>query len=171
MTIAQIMTIHNKNSDDDDNLFDVFICQNFVPFSGTEQIDQWLDEIESLFNRFKISRKFRSKAIPLLVQGEPKRKYIKNRQSILSFDDFYEFLFTHFDNSSVLTSNSKPSQLDGQAEVVKNLLSVNQLSSELKSNVAITTNSSQVSYSHSCDCCCNKNVVNDATRVTGDVSV
>ena len=78
-------------------------------------------------------------------------------------------MLTHFDNSSVLTSNSKPSQPDGQAEVVKNLLSFNQLSSELKSNVAITTNSSQVSHSHSCDYCCSKNVVNDATRVTDDV--
>ena len=57
---------HNKNSDDDDSLFDTFICENFVPFSGTQPIDQWLDETEALFNRYKIIRKLRFKAIPLL---------------------------------------------------------------------------------------------------------
>ncbi|CAF4698308.1 unnamed protein product [Rotaria socialis] len=57
---------HNKE-DDEDNLFDRFICENFVPFSGIQPIDQWLDETETLCHRFKISRKLRLNAVPLLV--------------------------------------------------------------------------------------------------------
>ncbi|CAF4423872.1 unnamed protein product [Rotaria sp. Silwood2] len=101
----------NKDEQDEDNLFDTFICSNFVPFSGTKAVDRWLDETESLFTRFKISRKLRFKAIPLLVQGEAKRKYIRNRRSITSFDDFYEFLLTHFDTISSVSSTSKPSHV------------------------------------------------------------
>ncbi|CAF4680630.1 unnamed protein product [Rotaria socialis] len=48
---------HNKEEDDEDNLFDRFICENFVPFSGIQPIDQWLDETETLFHQFKISQK------------------------------------------------------------------------------------------------------------------
>ncbi|CAF4791540.1 unnamed protein product, partial [Rotaria socialis] len=48
---------HNKEEDDEDNLFDIFICENFFPFSGIQPIDQWLDETETLFHRVKISRK------------------------------------------------------------------------------------------------------------------
>ncbi|CAF5052158.1 unnamed protein product, partial [Rotaria socialis] len=58
---------HNKEEDDEDNLFDIFICENFFPFSGIQPIDQWLDETETLFHRVKISRKLRLKAVPLLV--------------------------------------------------------------------------------------------------------
>ncbi|CAF4303477.1 unnamed protein product, partial [Rotaria sordida] len=62
----------NKDEEDEDNLFHTFICSNFVHFSGTQAIDQWLDETEALFNRFRISCRLRFKAIPLLVQGEAK---------------------------------------------------------------------------------------------------
>ncbi|CAF1978036.1 unnamed protein product [Rotaria magnacalcarata] len=58
---------HNKEEGDEDNLFDRFICESFVPFSDIQPIDQWLDETETLFHRFKISRKFQLKAVPLLV--------------------------------------------------------------------------------------------------------
>ncbi|CAF3176346.1 unnamed protein product, partial [Rotaria sp. Silwood2] len=63
---------HTSDEERDDNLFDTFICESFVPFSGAEPIDQWLDETDALFHRFKISRKLRFQAIPLLVQGDAK---------------------------------------------------------------------------------------------------
>ena len=77
-------------------------------------------------------------------------------------------MLTHFDNSSLLTRTSKPSQCDSKAEIAKNPLFTDQSTTELKSYVEVTTNSSQVS--HSCVCHCNKNVVDGATKISGNVS-
>ncbi|CAF4840330.1 unnamed protein product [Rotaria sp. Silwood1] len=159
---------HNKEEDDEDNLFDRFICENFVPFSGIQPIDQWLDETEMLFHRFKISRKLRLKAVPLLVQGEAKRKYIKNRRSISSFDDFYEFLLTHFDTNTVVSSNSQLNQVAQSIQSVNNQSYNNKSSTDLTSSVVNNTNS--ILMSQSCLCSSNKVIVKDTTELNGDVS-
>ena len=159
---------HDKDDQDEDNLFDTFICSNFVPFTGKQSIDQWLDETEILFNRFKISRKLRFKAVPLLIQGEAKRKYIRNRRSITSFDDFYEFLITHFDTVPSVSSISKPSSVDNTLESTKSSVCVNKSINEFKSKDVSSNDSTQVSQSriyHS-----NNIVGNDTTKVYGDVS-
>ena len=91
---------------DDDNSFDVFVLKNFKPFSGIQKVTQWLDEVENLFSQFKISRSLRYEAIPLLVEGEAKRKYIRNRRAIHTFDDFYEFMLSEFDTTSTLTTSA-----------------------------------------------------------------
>ena len=78
------------------NKFDTFILQHFVPFSGKQDVNQWLDKTENQFNQFKISRTQRFEAISLLVTGEAKRCYIKYRTDILSFDDFYGFLMSQY---------------------------------------------------------------------------
>lgn len=159
---------HNKEEDDDDSLFDRFICEHFVPFSGKQPVDQWLDETDTLFHRFKISRKLRLKAVPLLVQGEAKRKYIKNRQSITTFDDFYEFLFTHFDRNTLVYSHSQLHQVDQSTQSVNNRSCNNKSSTDLASSIVNNTNSVQMSQS--CRCSNNKTVATDTTDVTGDVS-
>lgn len=159
---------HNKEEDDQDNLFDRFICENFVPFSGVQPIDQWLDETETLFRQFKISRKLRLKAIPLLVQGEAKRKYIRNRRSISSFDDFYEFLLTHFDTNTVVSSKSQLNQVAQSTQSVNNQSCNNKSSMDVTSSVVNNTNSVQMSQS--CLCSSNKVIVKDTTEVNGDVS-
>jgi len=88
-------------SNNDDNVdvdeFDIFILRHFSPFSGLEDVIDWLDNTDKKFNLHKISRNLRYIAIPLLVEGDAKRKYIRNRNNIKSFDDFYEFLLTNYD--------------------------------------------------------------------------
>ncbi|CAF2033848.1 unnamed protein product [Rotaria magnacalcarata] len=159
---------HNKEEDDEDNLFDRFICEKFVPFSGIQPIDQWLDETETLFHRFKISRKLRLKTVLLLIQGEAKRKYIKNRRSISSFDDFYEFLLTHFDTNTVVSSDSQLNQVAQNTESVNNQLCNNKSSTDLTSSAVNNINS--VKMFQSCLCSSNKVTVKDTTEITGDVS-
>ncbi|CAF1416217.1 unnamed protein product [Rotaria sordida] len=159
---------HTSDEQEDDNLFDTFICENFVPFSGAEPINQWLDETDALFHRFKISRKLRFQAIPLLVQGDAKRKYIKNRHAIKSFDDFYEFLLTHFDSTPVTVSTSKPSQTNHKVEFAKDSMCISNITTDSKLNVANITDATQLSQpsvsSYS------KLAIDDTTTTSGDVS-
>ncbi|CAM4768173.1 unnamed protein product [Rotaria magnacalcarata] len=159
---------NNKDEEDEDSLFDIFICENFLPFSSIQSVDQWLDETETLFNTFKISRKLRSRAVPLLVKGEPKRKYIKNRHSITSFDDFYEFLLIHCDTSALVTSSSLVAQPSHKTEIVKDSICISTPTVDSKSYVENTTDSTQISQL--CASCSNKVTINDTTKVDGDVS-
>ncbi|CAF1465720.1 unnamed protein product, partial [Rotaria sordida] len=77
--------------------FDSFIFNNFSAFSGSENVIDWLDNTDKKFNLHKISRKLRYLAIPLLIEGDAKRRYIRNRNSIKSYDDFYEFFLINYD--------------------------------------------------------------------------
>ncbi|CAF5170742.1 unnamed protein product, partial [Rotaria magnacalcarata] len=158
----------NNVDEDEDDPFDTFIRNNFVPFLGIQPIDQWLDETEDLFNRFKVSRKLRYKAIPLLVQGEAKRKYIKHRRSITSFDDFYEFLLTYFDKISSVSVTAKSTPTDLTHESVKQSECSNKSIVEVKQNVSRYIDPSQLSQS--CACSCTKVISTDTTKTIGDVS-
>ncbi|CAF4644134.1 unnamed protein product [Rotaria sp. Silwood2] len=66
----------NKEETDDENNFDSFIIQNFAPFSGEEDVNQWWSETKRRFNRFLIPRNLRLTAIPLLVEGPAEKVYI-----------------------------------------------------------------------------------------------
>ena len=90
-----------------DNSFDTFILQHFTPFSGKQNVIQWLDDTEKTFNHFRIERSLRYDAISLLVERDAKSTYLKHRKEIQSFDDFYEFLLTHFDDSNAPIHRSK----------------------------------------------------------------
>ena len=89
-----------------DNDFEVFILDNFIAFSGKENVIQWLDETEQKFDEQRIVRRLRFKAIPLLIEGAAKRKYLTHRSEIRSFDDFYVFLLSQFDISILDTDQS-----------------------------------------------------------------
>ncbi len=82
----------NNGDNEDEDTFDSFILDNFSPLSGSEDVIDWLDNTDKKFNLNKISRHLRYTAIPLLVERDAKGKYIRNRDKIKSFDDFYEFL-------------------------------------------------------------------------------
>ncbi|CAF3054351.1 unnamed protein product [Rotaria sp. Silwood2] len=156
----------DKINQDDDDSFESFMSANFVPFSGKQSLYEWLDETEDLFNRFKISRQFRYKAIPLLIQGDAKRKYIKYRRSITSFDDFYEFLMTHYD---IIPSVSIQTQADLTSESVKSSTSNDKPIVELKANVTNNTDSNQLLKS---SVSFPTNIVDkDTTNTSGDVSI
>ncbi|CAF2070587.1 unnamed protein product [Rotaria magnacalcarata] len=71
-----------SENDTNEDSFDSFILQKFVPFSGKQNITQCLDETENKFRRYRIGRNLRFEAISLLVEGEAKRKYIKHRKEI-----------------------------------------------------------------------------------------
>jgi hypothetical protein len=43
----------------------------------------------------------------LLIEGDAKRNYIRHRNSIKSFDDFYEFLLTNYDNNELNTYHTE----------------------------------------------------------------
>ncbi|CAF3348071.1 unnamed protein product, partial [Rotaria sp. Silwood2] len=90
---------YDLQSEDDksDESFDEFILENFIPFTGKQNVLQWLDETETKFNRFHIVRTVRYVAIPLLVEGDARYKYMRHRKKIRSFDDFYEFLLVQYD--------------------------------------------------------------------------
>ncbi|CAF1536334.1 unnamed protein product [Rotaria sp. Silwood1] len=96
----------------DENSFDIFILQNFTPFSGEQDVNQWLSETKRKFNRLLIPRNLRFTAIPLLVEGPAKKVYILNRRNIQSYEDFYEILLLHFDKTVI------PSTLISQQDSV-----------------------------------------------------
>ena len=113
LTIKPFLPRHKKSDDnkssdegslngesEDENSFDTFILSNFSPFSGIENVIEWLDLTDEKFNVFKISRKLRYVAIPLLVQGNAKRTYLINQDKIRTYDDFYILLLTQYDTSN-----------------------------------------------------------------------
>ncbi|CAF3197337.1 unnamed protein product [Rotaria sp. Silwood2] len=116
------------------------------------------NETEALFNRFRVSRRLRFKVIPLLVQDEAKRKYIRYRRSIISFDNFYEFLLTNFDVTPPVSSTSKPSYVNPMPESAKSTVYVNTSVTELKSNVVSSTDFGQISQ----PCVCRSNSTVDS---------
>ena len=168
VSIQPYQTDHKNEIESDDALFDSFICENFVPFSGTEPLNQWLDQTDALFHRFKISRYLRFQAIPLLIQGAAKRLYIKHRDLITSFDDFYAFLLENFDTNVPIINSTKRNSLERKVEFSKDSAHVNNLTTDFKSDLihsadVIQQNQSYISNS-------SKLVTHDTTTVTGDVS-
>jgi hypothetical protein len=89
-------TVSEKETKSD---FDSFIISYFTPFSGSENIIEWLAETEKKFKELKISRNLRFVAVPLLIEGAAKNKYIHIRNKIKSFDDFYEYLLNTYESS------------------------------------------------------------------------
>ena len=96
--------------EDDEELFDQLILNNFLPFSGIENVVIWLQQTEKKFNRFKFSRKQRFLAIPLLLTGITRLKYIKARDQIQSFDDFYAYLIMNYEKSVGFTDETLSSR-------------------------------------------------------------
>ena len=96
---TDLIKLKSNQDEDEDDLFDQLILTLFTEFSGTENVVIWLQETEKKFNRLKFSRKQRFLAIPLLVGGIAKTKYVKNRDQIQSFDDFYAYLLTNYEKS------------------------------------------------------------------------
>lgn len=92
---------HTGEPEDEDS-FDTFILSNFEPFSGSEDVIEWLDSTDKTFNLCKVPRKSRYDAIPLLVTGGAKRTYLLNQERIKSYDDFYTVLLTQYDVSSTI---------------------------------------------------------------------
>ncbi|CAF1381586.1 unnamed protein product [Rotaria sordida] len=94
----------NKSSDErssyggpeDEDAFDGFILNDFSPFSGDENLIEWLDITDDKFNTFKISRKLRCLGIPLLIKGDAKRTYINNKNEINTYDDLCTFLLMEY---------------------------------------------------------------------------
>ena len=111
----------NSGDNEVEDGFDSFILNNFNSFSGSEDVNDWLDNTDKMFNLHKISRSLRYIAIPLLVEGDAKRKYIRNRNNIKSFDDFYEFLLTNYDviEHNTYRSLSNPSSYSSHSNNVK----------------------------------------------------
>jgi hypothetical protein len=81
--------IENSQSTNTEDNFDSFILQQFHLFSGSLNVNDWLDETEKKFHELKISRNLRFEAISSLVEDDAKRLYIKHRRDIKSFDDFF----------------------------------------------------------------------------------
>jgi len=101
---TDIFSISKQNIEDDtlndDDDFDVFILTNFLPYTGIENVNDWLDKTEALFKKFNMGRKARYMSISLLVSKEAKRRYMSKRSMINSYDDFYSFLWSEFDNTN-----------------------------------------------------------------------
>jgi hypothetical protein len=87
-----------------DNDFDVFILDNFIRFTGDQNVVQWFDQTEHKFNELRIGQRLRFKAIPLLIEGVAKQKYVTHENPIRSFDNFYGFLLSQFDESDIDTN-------------------------------------------------------------------
>jgi hypothetical protein len=120
--------------------FDTFIIEQFVPFSGLQDVEEWLDETEIKFSRFKISRQQRFEAISLLVEKEAKRTYIKVRKEIHSYDDFYEFLLSNFESNHNTKCQLKRSLYTNNGTVEQDISCLNPPSNRQgKSNYSIAT--------------------------------
>jgi hypothetical protein len=113
LTIKPPRTQHPKSDDEksvdkesltsepeDEDPFETFILDNFNPFTGAEDVIEWLDITDEKFDLLKISRKLRYAAIPLLVKRDAKRAYLRNEGQIQTYDDFYTFLWTQYDPSN-----------------------------------------------------------------------
>jgi hypothetical protein len=101
--------------EDDDILsvndeYDSFILQNIEPYSGKGDVSCWLDKTEQFFKKNNIGRNARFNSISLLVESEAKRKYMKSRTKIRSYDDFYEFLWNEYDHSDKISHSNNFSQ-------------------------------------------------------------
>ncbi|CAF1516359.1 unnamed protein product [Adineta ricciae] len=101
----------NEDEESEENKFDEFILNNFMPFSGAEDILNWLDETDKKFRYHKISRNIRYKAIPLLVTDDAKRTCILNESHIKTYDDFYKCLWTTYHKVSTAESRSRTNSL------------------------------------------------------------
>ena len=95
-------TLSQPDENDDD--FDTFILDNFVRFTGDQNAALWFDQTEQKFDKLRIGRRLRFKAIPLLIGGAAKSTYLTYQKQIRSFDNFYEFLRSEFDKSSIETN-------------------------------------------------------------------
>ncbi|CAF3827803.1 unnamed protein product [Rotaria sp. Silwood1] len=106
----------NKSSDEgssygepeDEEAFDVFILNNFSPYSGNENVTEWLEITDEKFNTFKMTRKLRHLAIPLLVKGDAKQIYFNNKNNINTYDDFYVLLWKEYKHTSRNLPHTKP---------------------------------------------------------------
>ncbi|CAF3348467.1 unnamed protein product [Rotaria socialis] len=169
----QVESSHTKkdaknDTEGEDATFDSFIYEHFVPFSGKEQLNKWLDETDALFRRFKISRHLRLQAVPLLVSGDAQRQYIRSRHSIKSFDDFYEFLLTYFDSAALTICSSNSNKVNHKVEFATDTMDISNLSSHSALNTKHTTDTTALS--HSCISCSSKLINDDTTTKIGDVS-
>jgi Ty3 transposon capsid-like protein len=99
---SDIVSQSDDNRNDDN--FDTFVLDNFVRFTGKEDVVQWFDQTEHKFNELRVGQRLRFKAIPLLIEGLAKRKYVIHKNPIRSFDNFYEFLLSEFDKSDIDTN-------------------------------------------------------------------
>ncbi|CAF4153636.1 unnamed protein product, partial [Rotaria magnacalcarata] len=150
-----------------DDSFDTFILHKFVPFSGKQNVSQWLDETENKFKQFSIGRNLRFDAISLLVEGDARRQYIKNRKEIRSFDDFYEFLISTFestDNASCqIKSRQNVDNNSGDLSVSHQTKSIND------SAQAVSNNANAINLTGQTSVCNSNAMVNfGATNVTGE---
>ncbi|CAF3017808.1 unnamed protein product [Rotaria sp. Silwood2] len=119
LPIEKNKSLINKEVINNENSFDVFILQNFTPFSGEQDVNLWLHDTQKRFDRFLIPRNLRFTAIPLLVEGPADKVYILNRQNIQSFDDFYEILLLHFDKNDVQsTHNNQQENIISQSDFI-----------------------------------------------------
>ena len=117
---ANFDTLSQPDDNGNDDNFDTFIMDNFVRYTGKQNVILWLDQTEQKFDELRIGRRLRFEAIPLLIEGVAKRKYLTHRRDIRSFDDFYELLLSQFDmphidneqsNCNHRASNNQPSNL------------------------------------------------------------
>ncbi|CAF3808250.1 unnamed protein product [Rotaria sp. Silwood1] len=91
----------DREENETENNFDSFILEHFTRFSGEQDVTAWLDETEDKFNRLLIPRHLRFQAIPLLVERQATRLYVRNEHNIRSFTDFQKLLLLHFDKDDI----------------------------------------------------------------------
>jgi hypothetical protein len=162
--------IDNNTVENDEDNFDTFILQNFVPYSGKENVISWLDLTEEKFKQNRIGRHLRFAAISLLVEGVAKRKYITCRREIQTYDDFYEFLLTEFENTDDTLNSSKSYQtINNRSSVLTGSNSMKVASESKKSSL---DNSKTLDLTNYVPLLSSTSVANlDVTDSVGDKSV
>ena len=96
----------SQDEPDDETAFDQFFLTNFSPFSGLEDVIEWLDNTDEKFSLYKVSLKQRFSAIPLLIKGVAKRTYLEAKETLTCYDDFYKLLINSY-ASTTTRSNSQ----------------------------------------------------------------
>lgn len=165
LTVNQI---HNEGNNNDD--FDAFILQRFVPFSGNENIHNWLDITENMFKENCIGRNLRFLAISLLVVGDAKRKYMKHRHEIRSYDDFYAFLLDTYDRADDITGSVRNYRSNNNQ--TNSLTVANQTNSVNDYSQSSQNNSKSLNLSERENSLCSiKNSIGDGSDSIGKQSV
>ena len=127
---TDLIKLKSTYDGDNDDIFDQFILNNFTPYSGVENVVLWLHETEEKFNKFHFSRKQRFLSIPLIITGSARLKYIKSRDTIQSFDDFYAYLLVHYEKCvSFVTKSSSDNHVLDSSDYIHQ---VNRSSSDVK---------------------------------------
>ena len=92
-------------------LFEQSISRAFSKYNGKSDAQAWLLKTMNLFKQYEMTSHDRLRAIPILLEDVAYIWYIRNEQSIYSFESFTKLFLHQFDKTSTSPTSSERSSL------------------------------------------------------------